>query len=101
MPEGRLFAEAYNFERDAVFILRHLQLPNSSESVRRQATRLLSKVLLSLYSVELASLEQRRNQYGKEEWLAVGRPTLERLRADLKKYRAQIPRYVEKNVWRP
>jgi|SRR6266852_3735346 len=101
LPHGTYFSEAHRFEEDSMYLLRHLGVPNSLESSERFVRRLMEKCIVALFHSYRESLRSRRPTMTKEKWLAVGRPTLEKIHADLKKLKARIPNAAKKNVWRP
>lgn len=99
--KGKYFSEAHRFESQVNFLLKHLAVPNSLVSTRTFAGSVLMSCFNGLYHHYRESLKARRATMSKETWLMVGRPTLAKLRSDLRRSTAEIPKAMKKNVWRP
>lgn len=99
-PKGKYFSEAHRFESYCGFLLNHLGVPNDLESTKATARAVLRTCISALFHQYIESLKARREMVTKEKWLKVGRPTLEKMRADMKKFHAEKFKAVNRNVWR-
>jgi len=92
--------EAYGFEEDISYLLHYLKVPNTLPSAANRARRTMESCFHALYQRYNASLDKHYKEMTKVEWLAKGRKSREKIRSDLKKFLAKIPRAIEKNTWK-
>jgi hypothetical protein len=98
---GKYFSEAYSFEEDCVYVLRHLNRPNTMDSTERKLRNVMLTIIRSMFHAYMKSLSDRFPNVNREQWLKVGRPSHSKMKADLRKYTRQIPHAARMNVWRP
>lgn len=100
MRKGAYLSEAYRFEEDCVFLLRHLAPVNGLESSARFVRRILVRLIGMMRAHALASLQLRYGTMPKEKWMEVGRPTQKKIHADFKKYLARVPEVSNRKLMR-
>jgi hypothetical protein len=92
--------EAHAFEEDVSYLLHYIKVPNSLDSSKNRARRTLESCFRALSERYLASLDRHYKTMSRDEWIERGRPSREKIRTDLIKFMAKIPKAVERGIWK-